>query len=135
MNALNVAVDLDYSWWYDAEEQLLELREEVAESRALDTEIEPVPDTAYTGARCLLHILFKGNLPVPDIGWVIDGGIGFEWRSSDGKGIATMSIYGEHQIVYGVSSESVDRISGECALSDFVPLGRFFSILIRFCAD
>ena len=83
--------------------ELDEIRRETEEAYASDNEIAPVPDSAYYDAYLLLEILFNYEVPTADIGWLRDGGIGFEWRLRDGKGIATISIYGDNQVVYGAS--------------------------------
>ena len=107
--------------------ELGEIRQEAAKACALDNEIDPIPDFAYRDAYLLLEILFNYDTPMADIGWLMDGGIGFEWRSRDGKSIATISIYGDNQIVYGASLEGTRRVKGTCLLTDLASLVRFFS--------
>ena len=134
LNPFAVA-DLGFFWPDDAIQQLQEVRQEVEEALELDNEIAPVPDTAYDDAYWLLKFLFvfNSNISMPDIGWLMDGGIGFEWRSVDRKGIATMSIYGNNQVVYGASLGNTRRVKGTCALSDLTSLGRFLTMLIILC--
>lgn len=98
--------------------ELKEIRREAAEAYALDNEIDAVPDSAYDDASNLLEILFDHRIPVPDIGWLIDGGIGFEWRSQHVKGIGTMSIYGNNKVIYGASLGSGYKEKGTCELND-----------------
>ena len=50
----------------DAQQQLEEIRQEAMEASALDSEIDPVPDSAYDDARSLLKMLSHYNVPMPD---------------------------------------------------------------------
>ncbi len=110
--------------------ELDDIRQEVEEAYALDNEIDPVPDSAYENAFSLVEILFYHNVPMPDIGWLMDGGIGFEWRSQVSKGIGTMSIYGDNHVVYGASLEEGKRkIKGTCSINDLVLSVRFLPML------
>lgn len=115
--------------------ELKEIRQEVAEAYASDNEIDLVPDSAYDDASNLLEILFDHRIPIPDIGWLMDGGIGFEWRSQNIKGIGTMSIYGDNQVVYGASLGSGHKEKGTCELNDLVLRVRFFPILKDLCSQ
>ena len=117
------------------ERELDEIRQEAEEAYALDKEIDRVPDSAYQDAFLLLETLFNYDVPTTDIGWLMDGGIGFEWRSTDGKGIATMSIYGDDQVVYGASLGSTCRVKGTCLLTDLAELARFFPTLKVLCSQ
>ena len=127
---LSSAADIDFSWLYEADQQLQEVYQEVEEVCALDDEIDPVPDSAYNDAYWLLEVLFGYNVSMPDIGWLMDGGIGFEWRSTDGRGIATMSIYGNNQVVYVASLGSMRRAKGTCALSNLLSQTDFLTMLV-----
>ena len=109
--------------------ELDEIRMEVKETCAVDNDVEPMPESAYHDAYLLLEILFDYNVPMPDIGWLTDGGIGFEWGSQDSKGIGTMSIYGDNQVVYGASFGSKRRVKGTCVLNDAVLPVNFLPIL------
>ncbi len=109
--------------------ELDEIRQEAEEACALDKEIDQVQDSAYRDTYLLLEILFDYNVPTADLGWLMDGGIGFEWRSTDGKGIATMSIYGDNQVVYGASLGSTDEVKGTCLLTDLASLVHFLPTL------
>ncbi len=115
--------------------ELDEIRQEVEEACTTDNEIDPVPDPAYHDAYLLLGILFHYDVPTGDIGWLMDGGIGFEWRSTDGKEIATMSIYGDSQVVYGASLRSTDKVKGTCLLTDLASLARFLPKLKVLCSQ
>ena len=126
----SAVADLGFFWPDEAAEQLQEIRQEVEEALELDSEIAPVPGTAYDDAYWLIRILFDCNISMPDIGWLMDGGIGFEWRSRDGKGIATISIYGDNQVVYGASLGNTHRDKGTCTLSDLRPLIGFLIMLV-----
>ena len=109
--------------------ELDEIRTEVKETCAVDNDIEPMPESAYQDASSLLEILFYNNVPMPAIGWLMDGGIGFEWRSQDNKRIGTMSIYGDNQVVYGASLGNKRRVKGTCVLNDSVLPVNFLPIL------
>ena len=61
--------------------ELDEIRQEAEDAYAQDYEISPVSDSTYHDATSLLEILFYNDVPMPDIGWLMDGGIGLEWRS------------------------------------------------------
>ncbi len=129
------AADLDFSWLMDAKQQLQEVHKEVTETCTLDDEIDPVPSSVYYDAFWLLQLLDNYNVPMPDIGWLIDGGIGFEWRSADGKGIGTMSIYGDNKVIYGASLGDKRRVKGTCVLNDSVLLIRFLPMLKTLCSQ
>lgn len=118
-----------------AERELIDIQQEVEQAHALDNEIDPVPDSAYHDAYSLLEILFYNNVPMPDIGWLMDGGIGFEWRSQDSKGIGTMSIYGDNQVVYGSSLGNGRKVKGTCELTHLGKLVCFFPTLIVLCSQ
>lgn len=124
------AADPYLSWLDDGHQQLEKVREEVEEACTLDSEIDSVPDMAYKEAYLLLEVFFHCNVSMPDIGWLMDGGIGFEWRSKDRKGIATMSIYGNNQVVYVASLGGTRRVKGTCELSKFPLLTRFLTMLV-----
>ena len=114
--------------------ELDEIRQEAEEAHASDDEIDPVPDSAYHDAYLLLEVLFDYDVPTADIGWLMDGGIGFEWRSTDGKGIATMSIYGDNQVIHGASLGSACKAKGTCLLTDLAALVCFFPTLKVLCS-
>ena len=132
----NSVINVDFSGWSVAKQQLQEIREEVEEAHALDSEIDLVPDSAYENANQLLDKILVWAVPMPDIGWLIDEGIGFEWWSRDGKGIGTISIYGDNKVVYGasgeVSSETI-KTKGTCLLSNFASLNDFRTKLLILC--
>ena len=134
----NSVVNVDFSGWSVSKQQLQEIREEVEEAHELDSEIDLVPDSAYENANQLLDKILVWAVPMPDIGWLIDGGIGFEWWSKDGKGIGTISIYGDNKVVYGasgkVSSETI-KIKGTCLLSNFASLHDFRTKLLILCSQ
>ncbi len=109
------------------------IRQEAEEACTLDNEVDLVPDSAYHDAYSVLEILFYNNVPMPDIGWLVDGGIGLEWRSRHVKGIGTISIYGDNQVVYGASLGNKRRVKGICVLNDSVLLVRFIPILKGLC--
>lgn len=134
----NSVVNVDFPGWSVAKQQLQEIREEVEEAQALDSEIDPVPDSAYENAAQVLDKILVWGVSMPDIGWLIDGGIGFEWWSKDSKGIGTISIYGDNQVVYGASGEVSSRpieTKGTCPLSNFTSLNDFRTKLLILCSQ
>ena len=110
-----------------AQRELDEIRQETEEAYAADDGIDSVPNSAYHDAYLLLGILYNYDVPMADIGWLVDGGIGFEWRPGDG--IATMSLYGDGLVVYGASLGNERRVKGTCSLSDSIPLPNFLKTL------
>lgn len=107
--------------------ELDEIRQEAEDACAMDNEIDPVPDSTYDDACLLLEILYDYDIPIVDTGWLVDGGIGLEWRPGDG--IATMSLYGDGLIVYGASLGDERRVKGTCLLSDPILLPNFLKTL------
>lgn len=95
--------------------ELDEIREEVEETCKVATDVRAVPQQAYDEVSTLLKRISPG-IPMPDIMWLEDGGIGLEWRPGDG--IATMSLYGDGLIVYGAFFSKNREISGICSLTD-----------------
>ena len=130
LNPASVA-NQDFFWLNDAKRQLGEIRQEVSEACTLDSEIDPVPDAAYRDAHLLIEFLSNYNVPTPDIGWLMDGGIGFEWRAQNIKGIATISIYGDNKVVYGASSKET-KVKGTCTLTGLTSLVHLTSKFIDF---
>ena len=130
---LSPAARLSSSWLADATRQLQEIRLEVEEAYELDNETEVVQGSVYDEAYFLLNVLHP-IIPMPDIMWLEDGGIGFEWRVKSGKGIGTISLYGDNQVVYGISLGSMPRVKGTRALSDLASLGDCFAALSRLCS-
>lgn len=132
----SATANLRLSWLDGAERQLREIRLEAEEARELDSETEVVPESAYSEARFLLFLLNAPHfaIPMPDIIWLEDGGIGFEWRAKNGHGIGTMSLYGDNQVIYGASLGSTRRVKGTCALSNLTSLGHFFMALFVLCS-
>ena len=107
--------------------ELDKIRQETEEVCTADNEIDPLPDSAYHDAYLLLEILYNYNVSMADIGWLVDGGIGFEWRPGDG--IATMSLYGDGLVVYGASLGNERRVKGTCSLCDPILLPNFLKTL------
>ena len=107
--------------------ELDEIRQEAEEACATDNEIDPISNSAYRDAYLLLEILYGYDIPMADTGWLVDGGIGLEWRPGDG--IATMSLYGDGLVVYGASLGNERRVKGTCSLSDPILLPNFLKTL------
>ena len=109
--------------------ELADIREEVEEACSLDSGTAPVPDSAYEETLTFLQQMSR-DIPIPDIIWLEDGGIGLEWRPGDG--IATMSLYGDGLVIYGATWKGSRKISGTCPLSDPVLLPHFLNVLREF---
>ena len=109
--------------------KLEEVRREAEEACSLDSEIDPVPDSAYDDASSLLAML-PNNLPAPDLGWAEDGSLSFEWYPEEG--MATMGIYGDGLVIYGAFFSDKRELNGICALSDPVLLPNFLTTLRGF---
>lgn len=110
----------------DALRELKDIRQEAEEAYALDNEIDPVPESAYDETLCVLKRIHR-NIPMPDMMWLEDGGIGLEWRP--GNGIATMSLYGDNLVIYGAFFSNKRQVEGICTLSDTILLQGFLTTL------
>ena len=106
--------------------ELEDIREEVEEAYELDNEVEPVPESACDKTLSLLERMQR-NIPMPDVMWLENEGIGLEWRP--GNGIATMSVYGDGHVIYGAFFSDKREIAGVCALSDSALLPGFLTML------
>ena len=106
--------------------ELDEIRKEVEETCAVADDVYPVPESGYEETLSLLAQMPR-DIPMPDVMWLEDGGIGLEWRPGDG--IATMSLYGDGLVVYGASLGNDRRVKGTCSLSDPILLPNFLKTL------
>ena len=106
--------------------ELEEIRKEVKETCSVAYDVHPVPESAYDETIFLLEQT-PLDIPIPDMMWLEDGGIGLEWRPKDG--IATMSFYGDNQVTFGASWGKPREIWGSCTLSDLVLLPNFLKML------
>ena len=106
--------------------ELDEIRKEVEETCAVAEDVYRVPESAYEETFSLMAQM-PCDIPMPDMMWLEDGGIGLEWRPGDG--IATMSLYGDGLVVYGASLGNERRVKGACSLSDPILLPNFLKIL------
>ena len=95
--------------------ELNEIREEVEETCVLADDVEPVPESAYIETLSLLEQM-SYDIPIPDMMWLEDGGIGLEWRP--GGGIVTMSLYGDRHVVYCAYFSKNQEIAGICPLNE-----------------
>ena len=111
-------------------EELNEIREEVEETREAIGDVIIVPESAYSETVFLLEQLHH-DVPMPDMMWLENGGIGLEWRPREG--IATMSLYGDGLVVYGAFFSKNREISGICSLDDTAFLQGFLTTLSRLC--
>ena len=114
--------------WINIEKELAEIHEEVKETCALAEDVHPVPEAAYDETRFLLAEVSR-NVPIPDIMWLEDGGIGLEWRPRDG--IVTMSLYGDNHVNFVAILGEQDKTAGTCPLSDSDLLTGFLATLPR----
>ena len=106
--------------------ELADIREEVEETCTVVDNVKAVPESAYEETLSLFKQL-RHNIPMPDMMWLEDGGIGLEWRPGDG--IATMSIYGDNLVIFGAFFSDKREFDGICALSDTVLLDGFVTTL------
>ena len=123
------ATEQYFPWLDNAQQQLKEIRQEAMEASALDSEIDPVPESAYDDAHSLLKMLSHYNVPMPDISWAEDGSLGFEWRPENG--IATMGVYGDNHVIYGAFFDDKRQVEGICSLSDTALLQGFLMTLLN----
>ena len=110
----------------NARQQMEEIRQEAMEAHASNNEMDPIPDSAYEEALSLLKQMPR-NVPMPDIMWTEDGGIGLEWRPENG--IVTMSLYGDNHVIYGAFFCDKREVEGICTLSDTALLRGFLTTL------
>ena len=113
-----------HSFWLNA--QMAGIRQEAMEAYDSNNEIDPVPDSAYAETLSLLKQMPR-NVPMPDIMWSEDGGIGLEWRPENG--IVTMSLYGDNHVIYGAFFGDKREVEGICTLSDTALLQGFLTTL------
>ena len=106
--------------------EIANIREEVEETCAVADDVKAVPESAYEETLSLLKHL-RHNIPMPDMMWSEDGGIGLEWRPADG--IATISIYGDNLVIFGAFFSDKREFDGICSLSDTVLLDGFVTTL------
>ena len=109
-----------------AQRELEAIREEVEKTCAVANDVEPVPESAYSETSSLLKRT-SHNIPMPDMMWLEDGGIGLEWRP--GNGIVTMSLYGDNHVTFVAILGNQHEISGTCPLSDSRLLPSFLATL------
>ena len=122
-------INQDFSKLDTALKELSEIRQEAENAYAADSEIDPIPDSAYNQTSDLLEKLFSFKIPMPHIGWAEDGSIGLEWRPEGG--IVTMGIYGDDDVIYGAFFQKNRQVDGVCNLSDTVLLEGFLETLKR----
>ncbi len=108
------------------EQELQEIRTEVEETCAVADDVRAVPESAYDETLSLLERMQR-NIPMPEMMWLEDGGIGLEWRLGDG--IATMSLYGDGYVIYGAFFSDKREVEGICSLSDTTLLQSFLTAL------
>ena len=116
--------DLDREKQID--EELNGIREEVEETCAEIDNVFPVPELAFDETSSLLEQM-SHDIPLPDIMWLEDGGIGLEWRPGDS--IVTMSLYGDNHVNFVAIVEKNHKIAGTCPLSDSPLLPGFLATL------
>ena len=108
-----------------AEQELEEIREEVAETGASVGDVEFVPEAAYNETLSLLKRLHH-RMPMPNM-MSLEGGIGLEWRPEGG--IVTVSLYGDNHVTFVAILADEHEIAGTCPLSDPVFLSSFLATL------
>lgn len=111
----------------DAKTILEEVSDEANEVSREDSELEPISTQAHSEAITLLTAIHE-YLPMPDIMWLEDGGVGFEWRKGSDK-IFTMSVYGDETIIYGGILGKNNKISGIVPLTDELILSSLIHLI------
>ncbi len=106
--------------------ELDEIREEIQETCAVAKDVSPAPESAYNETVSLLEQIPR-DVPMPDMMWLEDGGIGLEWRPGDG--IVTMSLYGDNLVTFVTVLDDQHEIAGTCPLSDTILLPSFLATL------
>ena len=106
--------------------ELDEIREEIKETCAVAKDVSPAPESAYNETVSLLEQIPR-DVPMPDMMWLEDGGIGLEWRPGDG--IVTMSLYGDNLVTFVTVLDDQYEIAGTCPLSDTILLPSFLATL------
>lgn len=95
----------------DIDKALQEVRVEAQEERKFDSELDPVPETAYKDVGRFLRGIYTSDygsngrlMSLADIMPLDNGAIGIEWR--EGQKIFTLSFAGdEHMVFAGIFSE------------------------------
>ena len=123
---LSSTTDIYFFSMNKVKRELDEIREEVEETCVVANDVYPVPESAYTEAFSLLARVHR-NIPMPDMMWLEDGGIGLEWRPGDG--IVTMSLYGDNYVTFVAILGNQHEIAGTCPLSDSRLLPSFLATL------
>ena len=106
--------------------ELDEIREEVEEICTVADDVYSVPESAYRETLSLLTRVHR-NIPMPDVMWLEDGGIGLEWRP--GNGIVTMSLYGDEHVTFVAILGNQHKVAGTCPLTDSRVLPGFLATL------
>jgi len=109
--------------------ELAKVRREAEKAYSLETEIDPVPDSAYDDLLSLIAVLPE-DIPAPDLGWAEDGSLSLGWHSEDG--IVTMGIYGDKLVIYNAFFNDKRELNGICPLSDSILLPNFLTMLSEF---
>ena len=81
----------------------------------VDPETETIPRTAYDEAIFIL-IPMAAHVPMPEFTWLIDGGLGMEWRHEDK--IFTLSLYGDGHVIFTGIFGDENEMSGISPISD-----------------
>ena len=110
----------------EVQQELKDIREEVEDTWVVADNVRTVPDSAYEETISLLEQI-RGNIPMPDMMWLEDGGIGLEWRPE--AGIVTMSLYGDNHVTGVAILGNQREIAGTCSLSDGIILPAFLTML------
>lgn len=120
------AVDFYFFSMDKVQRELDEIREEVEETCTVADDVYRVPESAYSETLSLLTRVHR-NIPMPDMMWLEDGGIGLEWRP--GNGIVTMSLYGDEHVTFVAILSNQHKIAGTCPLIDSSVLPGFLATL------
>jgi hypothetical protein len=101
------------SYYFDLQHARKILREVMLESQQLSEDDEgstAISAEAYQEAETMLRLV-RSQLPMPDITWLPDGGIGFEWRTN-ADNVFTVSFYGNGKAIYAALHGQGNEVSG-----------------------
>jgi hypothetical protein len=109
------ALDPKSDTLHEAEQILNEIMQEAEEESRENPQTQPISSETYKESLSVLCTILN-DVSMPDLMWLEDGGIGFEWRRGLEK-IFTLSLYGDgHGIFVGIFGER-NKIRGITPLS------------------
>lgn len=102
----------------DCSQKLNTIKNTLSGASFISKNINVVPDSVYEDSEYLLDLFENQNISMPDIGWLIAGGLIFKWISHSTDSFnATMSIFEDGRVEYQVFSMDCNRnisVEGKC---------------------